>query len=61
MIWQWADGKRRSVRVKAVILTEVDAPVFNLVVGESAVFVAGGFLARGKPPASEVDLAGGAK
>jgi hypothetical protein len=24
--------------------------VFNLVVGESAVFVAGGFLARGKPP-----------
>jgi Pretoxin HINT domain len=61
MIWQWADGQRRSVQVKAVILTEVDAPVFNLVVGESAVFVAGGFLARGKPPASEGDSAGGAK
>jgi Pretoxin HINT domain len=60
-IWQWVDGKRRSVRVKAVHLTEVDAPVFNLVVGESAVFIAGGFLARGKPPASEGDSEGGAK
>jgi hypothetical protein len=29
---------------------EAEVDVFNLVVGESAVFVAGGYLARGKPP-----------
>ena len=53
IIWGWSDGQRRAVRVEGVKKTGQDAPVFNLVVGESAVFVAGGFLARGKPPASE--------
>jgi hypothetical protein len=52
-IWRWADGKRQATRVTGVAKTDVDAPVFNLVVGESAIFVAGGFLARGKPPAVE--------
>lgn len=49
-IWRWADGKRSAARVLSVTDTGTDAPVFNLVVGDSAVFVAGGYLARGKPP-----------
>ncbi len=52
-IWRWVEGKRQAARVTGVSKTDVDAAVFNLVVGESAVFVAGGFLARGKPPAVE--------
>jgi len=49
-IWRWSEGKRCLARVEANVATERDAAVFNLVVGESAIFVAGGFLARGKPP-----------
>jgi hypothetical protein len=49
-IWRWVEGKRRSTRVLSVVPTGREAPVFNLVVGESAVFIAGEFLARGKPP-----------
>ncbi len=49
-IWRWSEGKRCSARVEAIVATDREATVFNLVVGESAVFVAGGFLARGKPP-----------
>ena len=37
--------------VREVVDTGRDEPVFNLILGDSAVFVAGGFLARGKPPA----------
>jgi len=55
MIWRWEGGRRLTVRVEAVVATNREAPVFNLVVGESAVFVAGGFLARGKPPIVEID------
>jgi hypothetical protein len=57
-VWQWVDGKRQAARVTGVEKTGLDAPVFNLVVGESAVFVAGGFLARGKPPAVETGRPG---
>ena len=57
-IWRWVDGKRQATRVTGVTTTGVDAPVFNLVVGESAIFVAGGFLARGKPPAVETGRTG---
>ena len=53
VICHWVEGKRAEARVLDMTLTEEDAPVFNLVVGESAVFVAGGFLAKGKPPALE--------
>jgi hypothetical protein len=49
-IWRWEGGERRPARVRAVVPTGRETPVFNLVVGESAVFVADGFLARGKPP-----------
>ncbi len=51
VIWQWVGDQRRAVRVRAVMPTGQETHVFNLVVDESAVFVAGGFLARGKPPA----------
>jgi hypothetical protein len=50
-IWRFEQGQRRPARVQGVVPAEKDAAVFNLVVGESAVFIAGGFLARGKPPA----------
>ena len=33
-----------------VVVTSGEVSVFNLVVGESAVFIANEFLARGKPP-----------
>jgi hypothetical protein len=50
-VWQWRDGRRVETVVRAVTATGKEAPVFNLILGDSAVFVAGGFLARGKPPA----------
>lgn len=53
MIWCWKGGERRAARALAIVPTEQQVPVFNLVVGESAIFIAGGFLARGKPPAVE--------
>ncbi len=49
-IWRWEGGERRAAKVLAVAPAGREAEVFNLVVGDSAVFVAGGFLARGKPP-----------
>jgi hypothetical protein len=49
-IWRWEGGERRAAKVLAVVPTGREVAVFNLVVGDSAVFVAGGFLARGKPP-----------
>jgi hypothetical protein len=52
-IWRWEGGERRAVRVVAVVPTGRETSVFNLVVGDSAVFVAGGFLARGKPPVGD--------
>jgi hypothetical protein len=55
LIWRWEGGERRPARVRAVVPTGRETEVFNLVVGESAVFVAGGFLARGKPPVAAGD------
>jgi hypothetical protein len=49
-IWRWEGDQRRSTVVREVVPTGREAAVFNLVVGESAVFIANGFLARGKPP-----------
>jgi hypothetical protein len=50
-IYQWRQGQRRAVKVLAVTLTGRQDQVFNVVLGDSEVFVAGGFLARSKPPA----------
>ena len=60
-VWRWEGGERRPARVRAVVPTGREAAVFNLVVGESAVFVADGFLARGKPPLAAEDSSGGAE
>src|SRR5262245_41868528 len=53
LIWQWQGGERRPAVVRAVVPSGRDEPVFNLVVGESNVFIAGEFLARGKLPPAE--------
>ncbi len=49
-IWTWANDRRTAATVKEVKAVDGTAAVFNLVVGTDKVFVAGGFLARGKPP-----------
>jgi hypothetical protein len=51
VIWRWVGGERNAVQVKEVVPTGRHAAVYNLVVGEGKVFVANGFLAKGKPPA----------
>lgn len=50
-VWQLRGGKRAEAVVRAVVPTGRHEAVFNLIVGDSAMFVAGGFVARGKPPA----------
>ena len=45
------EGEIREVEVLRVSATEEVARVFNLVLGDSEIFIAGGFLARSKPPA----------
>lgn len=50
-VWRWHNGERVPTRIRGVVPTHRDSEVFNLVVGESAIFVANGFLACGKPPA----------
>ena len=50
-VWRWRDGERRAATVREVTATGRTAPVYNLILGDSAVFIAADFLARGKPPA----------
>jgi hypothetical protein len=50
-ILRWKDGKRHVVKVRAVTPTGRLEKVFNLILGDAEVFIAGGFLARSKPPA----------
>lgn len=50
-ILHWQDGQSRPVQVLAVSPTNRKAKVYNLILGDSEIFVAGGFLARSKPPA----------
>jgi hypothetical protein len=45
------DGQIEPVRVESVSRTDRTEDVFNLILGDSQVFVAGGYLARSKPPA----------
>jgi hypothetical protein len=46
----WRDGKPAEAVVRAVAPTGRQEKVFNLILGDSRMFVAGGFLVRGKPP-----------
>ncbi|MFN0055913.1 MAG: hypothetical protein ACKV0T_27530 [Planctomycetales bacterium] len=50
-IWRWKEDARHPVEVSEVHPTDQEVPVFNLVVGDLAMFVAGDFVVRGKPPA----------
>lgn len=50
-IFRWRNGASHAVKVRAVSSTDRVAKVYNLILGNSEVFVAGGFLARSKPPA----------
>lgn len=50
-IFRWQDGTRQPVKVLAVSSTGRVEKVYNLILGNSEVFIAGGFLARSKPPA----------
>lgn len=47
----WSAGELQEVRVEQARQTERIARVFNLVLRDSELFVAGGYLARSKPPA----------
>jgi hypothetical protein len=49
-VFRWDGRERRAVTVRSVSPTGREEPVFNLILGDSAVFVAGGFLVRSKPP-----------
>jgi len=51
-ILRCSGGKIHSVKVVQVTLTDRAEKVFNLILGDSELFIAGGFLARSKPPAA---------
>lgn len=52
LVWRWVGGQRQPALVTAVVATGRVDEVYNLVVGDGLAFVAGGFVARGKPPAT---------
>src|SRR5262249_29381349 len=37
-IWQWRNGRRVDATVREVVATGREAPVFNLILGDSAIF-----------------------
>jgi Hint module len=47
----WRDGQAIPTAVRSVAPTQRHENVYNLILGDSRAFVAGGFLARSKPPA----------
>jgi Protein of unknown function (DUF1559)/Hint domain len=50
-VFRWQDGKRQAVKVRAATPTDRVEKVFNVILGDAEMFIAGGFLARSKPPA----------
>src|SRR5262249_15855225 len=56
-VFRWQDGKRRMVKVRAVSPANRLEKVFNLVLGDSEMFIAGGFVVRSKPPALDLTSA----
>jgi hypothetical protein len=51
-VLRWESGQRRTVMVRAVSVLDRLERVFNLILGDPTLFVAGGFLVRSKPPVS---------
>jgi hypothetical protein len=54
-VWRFDGKERRAATVRSVTSTGREEPVYNLVLGNREVFIAGGFLARSKPPAPAAD------
>lgn len=50
-ILRWLNNKVKAVKVLSVMSTGRKAKVFNLILGDSEMFSANGYLARSKPPA----------
>jgi len=50
-VWRWTGAERRAVTVLGTSPADREAEVFNLVLGEPTIFIAGDFLVRSKPPA----------
>jgi hypothetical protein len=48
-------SKRKAVAVQSVSSTGRTEQVFNVVLGDSVIFIANGFLVRSKPPAPSRD------
>ncbi len=48
---RWNGGERRTATVTSVSATGREERVYNLILGDPAIFVANGFLVRSKPPA----------
>jgi hypothetical protein len=51
-VWRWDGSERKAATVQSVASTAREEQVYNLVVGDRALFIANGFLARSKPPAA---------
>jgi hypothetical protein len=54
-ILRWDGHERKPTTVRAVTKTEREEAVYNLVLGDPALFVANGYLARSKPPAEDAE------
>jgi hypothetical protein len=54
-IHSWDGRERRAVAVQEITATGREGQVYNLIIGEPVLFIAGGFLARSKPPALPSD------
>jgi hypothetical protein len=50
-ICRWNGSERRPATVQSVSATGREEAVFNLILGDPAIFLANGFLVRSKPPA----------
>jgi hypothetical protein len=48
-IYHWSNQQRQAVAVRTVTLTTKTAEVFNLVLGDPQLMIAGGFVVRSKP------------
>ncbi len=59
-IWRWEGHARKAVTVRSVISTGREEAVFNLVLGDSVVFIADGFVVRSKPPLRDAKSTTGA-
>jgi len=53
LVLKWRENQQVRTEVQSVVATERQERVFNLILKDTAAFVAGGFVVRGKPRAEE--------